>query len=112
VRVAIAERGVHNFLVHAGILRGELIDAPSQLLDMPSGDCYVSSLDDGLYEPCVDLGARVCAGDLLARVYPTKRTGEPASEYRAKLDGLLAQRHFPGLVQLGDCLAVVAVPEG
>ncbi len=109
-RVRIAERGVHNLLVHAGILQAAAIPAPTQLLDMPDGDCYISSLDDGLYEPCVDLGQAVRAGDLLARVYATRRTGEPAVEYRAKLDGILAQRHFPGLVQAGDCLAVVAVP--
>ncbi len=26
------------------------------------------------------------------------------------IDGILAGRHFPGLAQCGDCLAVVAVP--
>jgi len=111
-RVGIAERGVHNFLVHAGILQAEAIPAPTQALDMPDGDCYVTSLDEGLYEPCVDLGQAVRAGDLLARVYAIRRTGEPAVEYHAKIDGILAQRHFPGLVQAGDCLAVVAVPVG
>ncbi|MGO4833086.1 N-alpha-acetyl diaminobutyric acid deacetylase DoeB, partial [Rhizobiaceae sp. 2RAB30] len=30
-------------------------------------------------------------------------------EMRAKMSGLLAARHFPGLVKAGDCVAVVAV---
>jgi N2-acetyl-L-2,4-diaminobutanoate deacetylase len=29
-------------------------------------------------------------------------------EYRAKVDGILAARHFPGLAKAGDCIAVVA----
>ncbi len=32
------------------------------------------------------------------------------AEYAARIDGILAGRHFPGLTQSGDCLAVVAVP--
>ncbi|RUZ50828.1 N-alpha-acetyl diaminobutyric acid deacetylase DoeB, partial [Mesorhizobium sp. M7A.F.Ca.US.003.02.2.1] len=30
-------------------------------------------------------------------------------EIRAKMSGMLAARHFPGLVKAGDCAAVVAV---
>jgi N-alpha-acetyl-L-2,4-diaminobutyrate deacetylase len=29
--------------------------------------------------------------------------------YRAKISGLLMARHFPGLIQTGDCVAVIAV---
>jgi len=32
-------------------------------------------------------------------------------EYTAYRDGVVAGRHFPGLVQSGDTLAVIAVPE-
>jgi len=41
-------------------------------------------------------------------VHSLRRTGAPASEYRARRSGLLAARHFPGLVQCGDTLAVIA----
>ena len=44
-----------------------------------------------------------------ASTRPT-RTGLAPVELRAGLAGLLAARHFPGLVQPGDCAAVVAVP--
>ncbi len=37
------------------------------------------------------------------------RTGMAPVEIRAGLTGLLAARHFPGLVKAGDCAAVVAV---
>ena len=54
---------------------------------------------------------QVRAGQILARVHDVQRTGAPAVEYRARLDGLLVGRHFPGLVQGGDCFGEVAVPE-
>ena len=110
--VAIAERGVRGFLRHAGILPGLAEPPPTVTLDMPSDACYVVSEHAGLVEPCVDLGQSVRTGQVLARVHDVLRTGAPAIDYRARLDGLLVGRHFPGLVQTGDCLAVVAVPEG
>ena len=109
--VEIADRGVRNVLKHAGILSGQPELAPSISLDMPSGDCYLPCEDDGLLEMCVDLGAKVQLGDVVARVHRTDRTGVPPREYRARYGGILAARHFPGLVQSGDCLAVIAVPQ-
>jgi N-alpha-acetyl-L-2,4-diaminobutyrate deacetylase len=106
--VAIARRGVRNLLIHAGILRGTPEHAPSVMLDMPGADCFTFSEQDGLIEPCVDLGQAVRKGDVIARIWPTDRTGVASSEYRAATDGLLAGRHFPGLVKAGDCIAVAA----
>jgi N-alpha-acetyl-L-2,4-diaminobutyrate deacetylase len=107
--VAIARRGVTNLLRHAGILEGAPDAAPTQWLDMPP-DCFTFAEDDGLIEPMLDLGAPVEAGDLLARIHPATRTGLAPAELRARLSGLLAARHFPGLVKAGDCAAVTAVP--
>lgn len=106
--IAIAERGVRRFLAHAGILRSAPAPEDSVLLDMPDGDCFLTCLGDGLLEMCKDLGQAVQAGELLARVHEISRTGAPAQDYRARRAGLLAARHFPGLIQCGDTLAVVA----
>lgn len=106
--VSIAERGVRNFLIHADVLKGAVTPQQSVMLDMPDDDCFVSSQHDGLLEMCVDLGGTVAAGDVIARVYDTTRTGTAPVEYRANRAGILASRHFPGLVQCGDTLAVVA----
>ena len=110
--VEIARRGVRNLLVHAGILQGVVDRRTSVQLDMPSGDCYVACESAGLLEMCVDLGQPVRAGEIVARVHDSERTGGIAREYRAKLEGILAGRHFPGLVQTGDTIAVIAVPIG
>jgi N-alpha-acetyl-L-2,4-diaminobutyrate deacetylase len=108
--VAIAERGVRGFLIHAGVMRGLAEAAPTALLDMPDDTCFTTSTHDGLLEMCVDLGEPVQVGALLARVYDASRTGAASVEYRARRDGVLAARHFPGLVQCGDTIAVVASP--
>lgn len=107
---AIAKRGVRNLLIHAGILRGDRTEEPSIMLDMPDERCFAFSEHDGMLEPCFDLGARVKEGDPVARIHLTARTGLEPVAYRARMDGILAGRHFPGLVKTGDCLAVLAVP--
>lgn len=109
--VGIAKRGVRNLLRHAGILSGEIEQSPSRWLDLSSEDCLLVAEDPGLLELCVDLGESVTAGDLIARVYPIGKTGVAPLEYRAKIDGLLAGRHFPGLIKPGDCLAVIGTTE-
>jgi N2-acetyl-L-2,4-diaminobutanoate deacetylase len=104
----IAKRGVRNLLIHAGILKGKAENSPSVMLDMPSGNCFTFSEQDGLIEFCVDLGQAVRKGDVIARIWPADRTGISPGEYRAAMDGMLAGRHFPGSVKTGDCIAVVA----
>ncbi|MDN7969172.1 N(2)-acetyl-L-2,4-diaminobutanoate deacetylase DoeB [Burkholderia multivorans] len=115
--VAIAERGVRGFLAHAGVLAthpnendGVARTPPrtTTLLDMPDGACFTTSEHRGLLEMCCDLGSEVEAGDVLARVHDIDRTGVAPVEYVARRRGLLAARHFPGLVQAGDTIAVVA----
>ena len=107
--VAIARRGVRNFLIHAGILDGVAEHHASIELDMPSADCFTFSESEGLLEPAVDLGAPVREGDVIARIHPIDRLGAEPRDYRTKLGGILVARHFPGLVGIGDSVAVVAV---
>lgn len=105
----IAKRGIRNVLRHAGILAGEVERQATQWLDMPSGDCFCFAEEDGMIEPLVDLGEPVEAGQVVARIHPVGRTGMAPQDIRAKLTGILAARHFPGLVKSGDSVSVVAV---
>lgn len=108
----IVKRGVANLLKHAGILAGNPdVREPSIKLDMPDGRCYVGSESSGLLEMCIDLKQEVHEGDTVARVYDVERTGLPPREYRAQIRGILAGRHFPGLIQTGDTIAVIGVPQ-
>ncbi len=106
--ITIAKKGARNLLIHVGILAGPPEIAPSIELDMPDSDCFMFAQHDGLIEPMADLGDRVREGMELAKIWPTDRTGLPPVSYAAKRDGILAARHFPGLVKAGDCMAVVA----
>lgn len=104
----IAKKGVANLLKAAGILKGDVAAAETTWLDMPDGNCFSFAEDGGLIEPLYDLGDRVTSGAAVARIYPVGRTGAAPQEVRAKMDGILAARHFPGLVKPGDCVSVLA----
>jgi len=106
----VAKRGVHNFLVHAGILDAKplVVDTPSVKLDMQQDNAYVFSQHNGLLEPCVKLGDPVKTGDLIARVYNTERTGSAPVEYTATSDGIIMGRNFPSLIKIGDFMNVIA----
>lgn len=106
--VRIARRGVANVLRHIGVLDGEPDTAPTTWLDMPDG-CFCFAEVDGLIETMVDLGDPVEQGQVVARIHPIGRTGQAPQEVRAGISGLLAARHYPGLVQAGDCVSVMAV---
>lgn len=106
--ISIARRGVRNVLKHAGILAGPLESAVSIQLDMPGDECFTFADIPGLIEFCIELGAEVRTGDLVARTHDITRTGAAPLEHHAQLDGILAARHFPGLIQSGDCMAVIA----
>lgn len=108
--VAIAKRGVANFLKHAGILPGEPETTPSTRLDMPDERCFVISETAGLIEYCIDLGSPVEAGQVIARIHEVERSGRQPVDYRAQTSGLLIGRHFPGLIALGDVIAAIAQP--
>ncbi|TYC49353.1 N-alpha-acetyl diaminobutyric acid deacetylase DoeB [Rhodobacterales bacterium] len=104
---AIAKKGARNFLIHAGIMDGELDLQPSVKLDIPENDCFHFCDGDGLLEPLFDLGDRVEEHQPVARVWPLDRTGVPPRNIFALRSGILAARHFPGLVKTGDCVAVI-----
>ena len=102
---------MHGFLAHAGVIARSGFaqgNRTTTLLDMPDSVCYTTSEHSGLLEMCHELGDFVKEGDVLARVYDATRTGAMPVEYIARRGGLLAARHFPGLVQIGDTVAVVA----
>ena len=107
--VAIAKRGILNLLKHAGILSGEPERGPSISLVTPDHRSFVTSEHSGLLEMCVDLGAEVKNGEVIALVHDIERTGTQPVEYKATIDGVLAGRHYPSLTQPGDNLAVIAI---
>ena len=108
--VAIAKKGVRNVLKHAGVMEGNPDLSPTINIEMPDDRCFVTSETSGLLEVCVDLGDTVRKGQTLARVHDMKRTGSDPVVYVSPIDGIFTARHFPGLIGMGDIVAVIAVP--
>jgi N2-acetyl-L-2,4-diaminobutanoate deacetylase len=104
----IARKGARNLLIHAGILQGELTLAPSRILSQDDDSCFHFTNHNGLVDFVVSLGQTVAKGDLLARIWDIQHTGSEPRNFYALMDGVLTARHHPGLVQSGDCLAVLA----
>ncbi|MGO1117674.1 N(2)-acetyl-L-2,4-diaminobutanoate deacetylase DoeB [Rhodovibrionaceae bacterium A322] len=110
---AIAKRGVDNFLRHLSILK----DGPQQevqnstRLHMPDEGSFIQSRSAGLVEFLCDLGDFVEEGQTVVLVHPIDQTGLPPTAYKAEISGLLTGRHFPGLTQPGDSLALIAQPQ-
>ncbi len=105
---AIGFRGVKNVLREAGVLVGDVEDAPTQFLHVPLEGAYITSESDGLIDWIVALGDPISKGQVLARVHDPVHLGSTPREYQATMDGVLAMRHFPGLVHLGDAIAMQA----
>lgn len=114
--VQVAERGVWNMLRHFGLITdGQGPDAPppgvtqTRLMGTPDGDCFVTGRHAGLYEPLIDLGEPVRAGQAIGAIHDFEVAGSAPAVCHAARDGILYCRHAPGLIQRGDCLAVIAV---
>lgn len=108
--IAIADRGIHNFLVYSGILQKNYIDPPCDpvSLEIPDKDAYLQSEHNGILEMCVNLGDEIKEGDLIARIYSTERTGKTPAYYRATTEGILAARRHASNISIGDTFAVIA----
>ncbi|MGJ3261327.1 MAG: N(2)-acetyl-L-2,4-diaminobutanoate deacetylase DoeB [Rhodospirillales bacterium] len=109
--IAVAERGIMNILKHTGVVAGEPdIPAPSKLIHTPRGGCFIGARTDGLFEICKDLGEHVKKGDVIARVHYLEDPDRTPTELVAEIPGQIVCRHMPGLIQRGDCAAVIAEP--
>lgn len=107
--IAIAERGILNVLKHFDIIAGDPdIPAPSRLIHTPAANNFISCGTEGLFEICKDLGETVSANEIIARVHYLEDPERPPTPLIAERDGLIVCRHMPGLIQRGDCAAVLA----
>lgn len=108
----IAERGIHNFLVHQGVVKAQPRPVvPSRVISNPD-EGFVIAATEGLFDCRVELGAAVKKGTLLAVIHNLDRPWDEPVHYYAPIDGLLIHRHDAGLIRNGDCLAVLGSEAG
>jgi len=104
----IAHTGCLNVLKHSNVLEGEVTLRSTRMLEMPQNQSFVIADREGMLEMCANIGGPVYKGSCIARIHDYRNSGVSAQEYNASRDGVLMARHFPGLIQAGDCLAVIA----
>jgi predicted deacylase len=103
-----ARQGLLHFLGSLGLLSGPLVPdaapAVTRLLRVAGARHYVYAYDSGLFEPLVELGERVSAGQPAARIhFPDTPLREPVTCHFAS-DGEVVCKRIPALVRRGDCL--------
>ena len=108
--MAITEAGVRNLLRHWGALAGDREPSTSTVLDIPEDGAYLISNDEGILDWLIELGDPIRPGQVVARVFNTVKLGATPIDIAATIDGVLAMRHFPGLIKMGDAIAMQATP--
>ncbi|MGO4331425.1 succinylglutamate desuccinylase/aspartoacylase family protein [Cupriavidus sp. 2TAF22] len=107
-----AWQGLLHLLGHIGALEGPLVPSgpphDTRLLRVDRTRHYVYAYDDGIFEPLVQLGERVEAGQPAARLHtPERPEREPVTVYFPAA-GLAICKRVPALTQRGDCLYQLA----
>jgi predicted deacylase len=103
----IAERAVRNLLVHMGILPETAriaADEPMRVTYVGGADYFVYASENGVWEPCVELGDMVRAGQLAARIHTPETPWAAPAEVHFGRGGMVLVKRVPGRTLRGDCL--------
>ena len=101
----VAEDGMRRVLAHIGLLKGPVPAATqTRLTELGGDDYYVYATDGGLFEPLVDLGAEVQAGQPAGRIHFHHTPWREPEIVHFKRAGLVLCKRVPARCERGDCL--------
>ena len=102
----VAEDGMRRVLAHIGLLKDFPVPPPSptRLTEIGGDDYYVYASDGGLFEPLVDLGAEVTAGQPAARIHFHHTPWREPETLAFRRAGLVLCKRVPARCERGDCL--------
>jgi predicted deacylase len=107
VALSMAERGIRNVLAEAGIMPETVRvpgDVPTRILEVGGNEWFVYTAEPGVFEPLVELGDTVAAGQPAVRIhFPETPWREPVTQKFLR-DGFVLCKRIPGRTQRGDCL--------
>ncbi|MFF2246312.1 succinylglutamate desuccinylase/aspartoacylase family protein [Arthrobacter sp. NPDC058130] len=116
-----ARKGLRALLGHWGLLQEappterspewSAVESAVQWVEL-TPQSPVNSTMAGLFEPTVELGQRVAAGALVARVHSVEELDRPPKEFFAPIDGVVAIVRHPAPVNVGTTLVNIAVDHG
>jgi predicted deacylase len=110
--VGLTERGLARLLHLAGMLRGEPPPPekqPTRIMQSSVAEHLVYATEPGLFEPLVELGATVEAGQPAARIHPFEAPWKEPETVRFPTAGVVVCKRMPTLTERGDCLFQLAV---
>ncbi len=104
--VGLVEAGIRRFLAHFGILPPAAAAAapPTRLMEIKGRHYYVYAPEPGLFEPAVDLGDDVEAGQLAGHVHFVDNPARAPVPCRFRASGMVLCRRAMGRVERGDCV--------
>jgi predicted deacylase len=108
--MAIMCDGIRRVLTHVGLLHGgSAAPAPRTRLTEVGGDDYhVYASDPGLFEPLVDIGVEVSAGQPAARIHDAHTPWRAPVTLHFARAGLVLCKRIPVPCERGDCLFQLA----
>jgi predicted deacylase len=108
--LAVARRGVRRVMRHMGLVTNAEEAPPTAMMALDSEDCFAFAGDWGLFEPLIELGDEVVAGQPIGRLHCVETPWrEPVTE-RIRATGRLVCLRARGRVDRGDCLGHVVTP--
>jgi predicted deacylase len=104
----IAERGVAGVLRHLGVADIPVPEGPapgpSRILEVGGPDYFVYAPEPGVFEPLVELGDIVRAGQPAGLVHHTGTPWREPVPVTFARDGFVLVKRWPGRTERGDCL--------
>ena len=110
----IARSGLHNVLVHVGLLKGREKTRASEgkpetiLTQALNREDYLLAPESGVFEIMVDLGSKVKRAQIVGIIHHLERPDRAPEPVPAQSAGYLITMRAPCLTQQGDCVAVIA----
>ena len=101
----VTQDGMRRVLAHIGLLQGPVpAPTPTRLTEIGGDDYYVYATDGGLFEPLVELGDEVKAGQPAARIHFHHTPWREPETVPFKRAGLVLCKRVPARCERGDCL--------
>jgi uncharacterized protein len=100
------EAGLRRVLHRLGVLRDAPAEPapPTRLFEVGGADYFVHAPEDGLFEPLVELGDTVRAGQAAARIHWLHTPWREPASVAFERDGVVLCKRVPGHSLRGDCL--------
>ena len=108
-----AVEGVKRVLKHVGALADSVaVEAasPTRLMEIRGSDYYVYAPDAGLFEPLVELGAEVVAGQPAGYIHSCDTPWREPSLALFQRSGFVLCKRIPCRTERGDCLFHLGTP--